>query len=225
MSKRSIFTVITPLPPTVTRQIAVDMLHDHTEMIELNPLVIEHHKCKPPKNASADEYNCTWYSLTDKISYLPGGMAKGKVTYNCCFHDLPTGIQTHCYAPMGLEIKEKWSVGGNMPGEPREVHELGLKGVPKEGLYLREDCDMICSVFMIGYVKKTLKKAHSVLVERLLSKGEHIEGHKVPPFASEDATDWMQISSIDRAWPVASRIGRVWFHVSVTFMSCNELQY
>lgn len=164
-----------PLPATVTRDIALSLLHDHQSMIQLNPLVIEHHKCKPPKNASADEYNCTWYSLTDKISYLPGGMAKGHVTYNCCFHDLPMGIQTHCYAPMGLEIKEKWSVGGNMPGEPREIQELGLKGIPKEGLYIREDCDMVCNMLMTTYVKKTLKKAHSVLVERLLANGEHIE--------------------------------------------------
>lgn len=164
MSRRTLYTIITPLPPTVSRKTAIDTLHNHSEMIELNPLVIYHAPCPPPSNASADEFHAIWYTLTDRISYLPG--IKGSVTYRACFHDLPRGLQTHVFAPAGLEIKEKWSIGGNEPGEVREVMELGLKGVPREGLYLREDVDMKCNFMMTSFVKKTLKKAHSVLVER-----------------------------------------------------------
>lgn len=40
MPKRTLFTNITPLPPEITREVAIAMLHDHDEMIELNPLVI-----------------------------------------------------------------------------------------------------------------------------------------------------------------------------------------
>ena len=175
MSKRTVYTIVTALPPTVTRQIGVDMLHDHDEMIELNPLVIEHHPMKPPKDCPAEEYHCAWHSLTDRLSYLPGGLVKGQVTYKAAFHDMPWGIQTHILAPMGLDIREKWSIGGNMPGEPREVLELGLKGAPRDGLYLREDCDMKCNIMMTAYVKRNMKKSHEVLVARLLSKGEVIE--------------------------------------------------
>ena len=173
MSKRTVYTIVTALPPTVTRQIGVDMLHDHDEMIELNPLVIEHHPIKPPKDCPAEEYHCAWHSLTDKLSYFPG--VKGQVTYKAAFHDMPWGIQTHIMAPAGLDIREKWSIGGNMPGEPREVLELGLKGAPRDGLYLREDCDMRCNLMLTPYVKRNLKKSHEVLVARLLSKGEVIE--------------------------------------------------
>jgi hypothetical protein len=170
--KRSIYTVVTPLPPTVSRETAVEMLHSHSEMIELNPLVISHTQCKPPANALPDEFHCTWYELTDRVTYLPG--IKGQVSYKACFHDLPRGLQTHVYAPAGLEIKEKWSIGGNEPGEEREVIELGLGhlGVPREGLYLREDIDMNCSIFLTGFVKKTLNKAHGVLVDRLVVKAD-----------------------------------------------------
>jgi len=139
-------------------------------MIELNPLVISHVPCKAPPQAPADEFHCIWYELTDKISYLPG--IKGSVTYKACFHDLPKGLQTHIYAPAGLEIKEKWVIGGNEQGEEREILELGLHGVPREGLYLREDVDMKCNMLMTSFVKKTLKKAHAVLVERLLAKAD-----------------------------------------------------
>jgi hypothetical protein len=95
----------------------------------------------------------------------------GKVSYNACFHDLKNGLQTHCYAPMGLNIKGKWTLGGSLPGEPVAPVELGL-GAPISGLYLREDVDMKCNIMMTAFVKKTLKKAHMHLVDRLLVKAQ-----------------------------------------------------
>ena len=93
----------------------------------------------------------------------------GKVSYNVCFHNLEMGLQTHCYAPMGLNIRGKWTLGGSLPGEPVAPVELGM-GAPLEGLYLREDVDMKCNIMMTSFVKKTLKNAHASLVDRLLIK-------------------------------------------------------
>ncbi|KAF1354711.1 hypothetical protein BDV97DRAFT_88646 [Delphinella strobiligena] len=179
MSKRSLYTIVTPLPPTISRATAVDILHDHGGMIELNPLVIKYEKCKPPPNAPPDEFHCTWYELTDKITYLPG--IKGQVNYKACFHDLPRSLQTHVYAPAGLEIKEKWSIGGNEAHEEREVIEIGMAGlgVPRSGLYLREDVDMRCNIFLTNFVKKTLKRAHQVLVDRMVVKVDLADDRKV----------------------------------------------
>ncbi|KAH0374038.1 hypothetical protein KCU65_g160, partial [Aureobasidium melanogenum] len=178
--KRSVYTVVTPLPATISRETAVEMLHSHSEMIELNPLVINHQRCKPPPNALPDEFHCLWYELTDRVTYLPG--VKGQVNYKACFHDLPRGLQTHVYAPAGLEIREKWSIGGNdvVMGEEREHQELGFSdlGVPREGLYLREDVDMNCNVFLTNFVKKTLNKAHQVLVDRLVVKADLADDKK-----------------------------------------------
>ncbi|PGH13847.1 hypothetical protein AJ79_03415 [Helicocarpus griseus UAMH5409] len=176
MFKRSIFTTVTPLPSHIPRDIAVETLHAHSEMIELNPLVIKHERCKPPPNAPPDEFHCIWYELTDKIHYLPGGILRGRITYKACFHDLPRGLQTHVYAPTGLDIRNRWTIGGNMPGEPREPVELGLTDAPREGLYLREDVDMRCNIFANSFVKKTLKEAHAVLVARLLIKADLLKG-------------------------------------------------
>lgn len=93
----------------------------------------------------------------------------GQVTYTCAFHDLPDGLQTHCYAPMGLELRDRWSLGGSLPGEPKEPVELGI-GAPASGLYLREDVDMQCNFLMASFVKKTLKKSHGSLVQRMAEK-------------------------------------------------------
>jgi hypothetical protein len=140
-------------------------------MINLNPLVEDRRPIKAPAEATSEEFHCTWYQLTDKISYLPGGLMSGKVSYNACFHDLPNGLQTHCYAPMGLNIRGKWTLGGTLPGEPIAPVELGL-GTPLQGLWLREDVDMRCNIMMTSFVKKTLKKAHIHLVDRLLVRAQ-----------------------------------------------------
>jgi hypothetical protein len=171
MSKRTVFTTISPLPAGITREVVIDFLHNHLEMIDLNPLVKERHPIKPPAHATPEEFHCIWYSLTDKVSYLPGGLAAGDVSYTCAFHDLANGLQTHCYAPMGLDIRDKWTLGGSLPGEPVEAVELGI-GAPLTGLYIREDIDMRCNLLMSAFVKKTLKKAHGTLVDRLKVKAQ-----------------------------------------------------
>lgn len=102
MSRTTAFTTTTHLPPYISRQTVLRFLHDHEHIIGLNPLVKEWHIIRPPSHAGPDELRCTWYSLTDHVSYLPGGIATGEVTYTCAFNNLPNGLQSHCYAPAGL---------------------------------------------------------------------------------------------------------------------------
>lgn len=177
MSKRTLFTTITPLPPGITRASVLSTLHDHVEMIDLQPLVEERHPVRPPASATAEEYHAQWYSLTDRVSYLPGGLYSGRVSYHVCFHNLPTGMQSHVYAPLGLSIRNKWSLGGTLPGEARESVEMGL-GAPRDGLWLREDVDMRCNVLMAAFVRRTLKKAHRTLVARLVEKAHLNEAER-----------------------------------------------
>lgn len=143
----------------------METLRNHFEMIDLNPLVIERKRQdKAPPFAGPEEYHAQWYQITDNIKGLPG-----KTTYHGCFHDLADGLQTHVYAPAGLDIRGRWQLGGTLPGEPSQVVELGLN-IPKQGLYLREDVDMKCNFILTSFVKKTLKKSHAMLVARLLEK-------------------------------------------------------
>lgn len=178
LTKRTVFTVITPLPPSITRDQAIRTLHDHGTLITLNPLVQNYTSTTPHASAPSDEQDpaCTWYEITDTIHYLPYNLASGNVTYKACFHDVPTGCQTHVYAPSGLDIRAKWSVGGNEKGEAREERELGLEA-PREGLYYREDVDMRCNFLLTGFVKGNLKKSHETLKEKLVAK--FLEGGEV----------------------------------------------
>lgn len=143
---KTLFTTITPLPAGVSRETVLETLHDHLEMIDLNPTHTERHRINSPPEATPEEYYCMWYEITDMISFLPG--YKGKVSFKACFHDLANGLQNHVYAPMGLDIKEKWSLGGNMPGEPVMPAEIGI-GAPISGLYLREDVESKFFLFVM----------------------------------------------------------------------------
>ncbi|KAL4722600.1 hypothetical protein ACLX1H_010481 [Fusarium chlamydosporum] len=199
---RSTFTTITPLPSELSRQQVVDFLHDHLAMIDLNPLIIERHQIPPPPHAPEDEKKCVWYSMTDRIDYLPGGLASGQVTYTAAFFDSPDGLQTHSYAPMGLDLRGRWSVGGTMPGERPQPVELGL-GAPTSGLYLREDVDMRCNMLMVSFVKKTIKKSHGTLVEKLSQRTMKAARHSMQNFGTSSP------GSLQTPTPPASVSSRV----------------
>jgi len=70
-----------------------------------------------------------------------------------------------------LDIKEKWTLGGNLPHEPVQPAEIGI-GAPISGLYLREDVEMKCNFLMTRFVRKTLKDSLATLVARLLVKSQ-----------------------------------------------------
>ncbi|KAL8930352.1 MAG: hypothetical protein Q9172_000061 [Xanthocarpia lactea] len=202
MSKRTVFTTITALPAGITRETVLETLHNHFEMIDLNPLVIERHPIKAPRKASPEEFHSIWYHVVDKINYFPG--YNGRTEFDVCFHDLKNGLQTHVYAPLGLDIKDKWTLGGTLPHEPKEPVEIGL-GVPKEGLWLREDVDMKCNIMATGFVKKTLKKAHGTLVERLVEKA-HIRETELHNNRLEERNSILSYYSDSRSPGLASPV-------------------
>ncbi|KAH8690518.1 hypothetical protein BGW36DRAFT_328352, partial [Talaromyces proteolyticus] len=176
MKKKEIYTNITPLPSFIPRQLVLSILHSHSEIITLNPLVLSHHPIKAPRDAPAEEYYSTWYEIIERIQYVPGAgkIGSGKISFNGCFHDVPWGVQTHIYAPMGIDLRHNYRVAGNQPGEPPEHRELGINA-PAEGLYLREDIEIRCNFTMTGFVKSTLKSATKVLVDRLIKKAELLD--------------------------------------------------
>ncbi|OJJ84507.1 uncharacterized protein ASPGLDRAFT_1448639 [Aspergillus glaucus CBS 516.65] len=186
--KRTVFTTTTTLPATISRETIIDTLHNHQEMIELNPLVIRYSRCQPTPSAPDEEHasDWIWYGLTDRIKFLPGKWFRGKISYKGSFRDLPRGLRTHVYAPMGVDIRATWSVGGNKE-EEEEEGEAGEEGQASsdatnmndgldgqgQGLYLREEVDLRCPFWSAGFVKKTMRRSHGVLVDRLIGKASH----------------------------------------------------
>ncbi|KAK8127697.1 hypothetical protein PG984_008805 [Apiospora sp. TS-2023a] len=177
MSKRTTFTNVTPLPAGISRAAALGYLHDHEAMIDLNPLVVERHRLDaPPPHAPEDERaaGCSWWSMTDSITYLPG--IKGELTYSAAFLDLRDGLQTHVYAPMGTDIRNRWTLGGTLPGEPPSPKSSA--SAPPPGL----DVELRCNFLMASFVRKTLSKAHTKVIENIAERAKAQMG------GSEDST-------------------------------------
>lgn len=76
MPKTAVFTTITPLPAGITRKSVLDMYRDHLAMIDLNPLVVERFKCRPPSYAPTDEYWSMWYTI--KGEYFATGPPRSR---------------------------------------------------------------------------------------------------------------------------------------------------
>ena len=169
-------TTYTAIPSHIPRQLAIDLLQNHSEIIELSPLVIGHHAIKAPPKASADEYYSTWYDIQQRIQFIPGTGKAGasKIHFEGVFHDLPNGLQTHVYPPGGIDLRHKYTINGNQPGEPVEAKELG-SGAPTSGLYLKEEVEIRCNIMMIGFVKKELRAATDILIARLVKKAELVD--------------------------------------------------
>lgn len=180
LRKKEVFTTITPIPGFIPRQLAIDILHSHSEVITLNPLVLDHKPIPAPRQAAADEYYSTWYEIVERIQYIPGvgKMGSGKINFNGCFHDTTWGLQTHIYAPMNVDLRNAYRIAGNQPGvEPPSPAEIGLAelGVPSDGLYLREDIEIRCNIAVVGFVKSQLKAASKEMVRRIIKKAELLD--------------------------------------------------
>lgn len=180
LRKKEVFTTITPIPGYIPRQLAIDILHSHSEVITLNPLVLDHKPIPAPRSAAADEFYSTWYEIIERIQYVPGmgRMGSGKISFNGCFHDTAWGLQTHIYAPMNVDLRNAYRIAGNQPGvEPPEPMEIGAAalGVPSDGLYLREDIEIRCNIAVVGFVKSQLKAASKEMVRRIIKKAELLD--------------------------------------------------
>ena len=143
----------------------------------MNPLVTGVKPVEAPRTAAADEYFSNWYEITEIITW--GFGLKKKISFKGCFHDQPWGMQSHVFAPMGTEMRNSYRIGGNQPGEPRESRELGVD-TPLDGLYLREDININCAVPLTsGFVKKEMKDASKVMIDRMRRKAELLDEGKL----------------------------------------------
>ncbi|KAF4126533.1 hypothetical protein GMORB2_0269 [Geosmithia morbida] len=205
MAKHTTFSTTTPLPSDIDRDTVLSFLHNHAGMIDLNPLVRSREKLdKPPPAAAAAEAaaaaaaaqtsageggdgDCkattAWYAVTDRVYYLPGGwpggLSSGAVSYTCAFRDLPDGMETHCFAAMGVETRSRWSVastggGGGGAGDELRRSEsqdsMLLDGDGSGRLHLREDVDVRSNLLLAGFIRRTIIKSHGALVDTLIER-------------------------------------------------------
>ncbi|KAJ5888243.1 hypothetical protein N7495_008284 [Penicillium taxi] len=124
-------------------------------------------------------------------------MGSGKISFKGCFHDVDWGLQTHTYAPLNVDMKCNYRI----------------EGCQDSGLYLKEEIEIECNRTMISFVKKEMKAASKVLVDRLIKKAElldagvlqaMIKDGRLKTFNPADRTDISQ-SDISRSNSIMSQ--------------------
>ncbi|KAK7985350.1 hypothetical protein PG996_005409 [Apiospora saccharicola] len=171
------------LPRNVTRQAVIEFLHSHEDIIDLSPLVKERHPIKapaspPPHMQQLD--HASWWSITDRISYLPGHLLNGQYTYKGAFLNKSTGLEAYIDAPAGTTLKDVWSVVESpscSPSSPssssqrtRPTTTSSQPGEETGCLYIRVDSSANCHFALRAFVRKMLKRSHRELVRRLAAK-------------------------------------------------------
>lgn len=173
MGKQVSYTVITTLDPKIPRQLAIDLLHSHKEVIRLNPLVTDVRAISTPQNAAPDELFAQWYEITERITFLPG--VKKTLKFKGCWYDQQWGVQTHSLMGSLFDLWCSYRIGGNQPGEERERPELGVNK-PKDGLYLREDIRIELHIPVpLSFVKKEMQNSSATMISRMKRKAELLD--------------------------------------------------
>lgn len=173
MGKTVSYTVISPLDHKIPRQLALDLLHSHEEIIRLNPLVTDVGKIETPQNAATDEFFAQWYEITEKITFIPG--VSKMIKFKGCWYDQAWGVQTHSLMGSLFDLWCTYRIGGNQPGEPREEKELGVNK-PLDGLYLREDIRIELHIpIPASFVKKEMQKSSATMIARMKRKAELLD--------------------------------------------------
>lgn len=94
------------------------------------------------------------------------------MSYFVCFRDEERGVRTRCYAPLGLEIGNLWSVSG---GGGVEVAGDEKGDAAQVQLVLTEECTFKCNALVSSFVRKNLRASHKTLVERLVAMAGRVE--------------------------------------------------
>lgn len=170
------------LPRNVTRQAVIEFLHSHEDIIDLSPLVKERHPIKAPASPPPHMQqlgHASWWSITDRISYLPGHLLNGQYTYTGAFLNKSTGLEAYIDAPAGTTLKDVWTVVESPSCPPtsssssqaaRSTTTSTQAGEETGCLYIRVDSSANCHFALRAFVRKMLKRSHRELVRRLAAK-------------------------------------------------------
>ncbi|KAH0555813.1 hypothetical protein GP486_006243 [Trichoglossum hirsutum] len=172
------FVLETAFPASATPESVLRILHDHGAMFGLSPLVKSHRLVSPSDDVSSEPPSAAvspdtakplTYEVTEAIPLLPGGLWTTNSTSKVELTNLPDGLRTVEHAGAGIEGTIRWTVGR------REKGEGGGDG--NGAVWLREEAEVRCNMFLVSFVKWTMKKSHVAMHKKLLEVwGEKEEG-------------------------------------------------
>lgn len=186
-------TSATPIPPNLSIENAIALLHDFETVIKLSP---DCRGCKPmPSQNGCKKINgqtngtsighMTAYEVEDDLPFIPKRLWSGGVKYRAAFTPVPDGCDITVYAPGGFTSENHWRlVRDHMQREEGDtelarVQSKDLLHASKagSGWFVQIVSDASCSRTFAGFVKGFLKNSHTVQQQNFI---ERLQAEPVP---------------------------------------------
>ena len=152
-------TIETPVPKDVDPQSLIDILHDHSHLITMSPIVTRHELRDHDRATGKRTYN-VW----EDIDLLPFGWWKKEIQFQCSFEDQQNGVISWIEAPMGLTSKAEYIVHSGPAGDG-------------QGMVLEKRIESGCHVMFRPFVEWTMvpvrKKMHAQMLAQARDRAEN----------------------------------------------------
>jgi hypothetical protein len=153
-------TVTTPLSDDVHPDTLINLLHDHSFLITMSPIVTRHNEIDRELTSGKVKYD-VW----EHIALLPFGLWKYEIKFNCAFQDKSDGIVSWIEAPMGFTSKADYTVRSRKGEELEEG----------EGMVLQEAIESSCSMVFKLFVEWTMVPVRRKMHAQILAKAKELD--------------------------------------------------
>jgi hypothetical protein len=220
--KEENFTLCTAIPNFVPRDLAIEVLHNHLEIITADPLISEYRITSAPKPSPSDptatvsphknhepvwyahkDQETVWYEFTERVQYTPGKgkPSTGMIKYASSFTNTPVGLHTQTQAPTGVQIRVKYLVTETNPSSSTTFHNsfIGTENlfiVP--GLHLRADIEMDGSLASAERVRTQCRAVIREVVDRMAHRAKSMA------LASRRRSMQLRVNTIDTIRPTGA---------------------
>lgn len=146
-------SVTTPLPSDIDPKSVVGILHDHSFLITLSPIVTGHEvKERDPETG--------WiaYAVHEVVKILPFGLWQQPTTFQCSFRDKQEGVTTAIEANLGIKSEADYTV---------RVSESEEEG---SGWVLDEQIDSSCNFLLKWVVQSNMMPVRQKMHEQIIEK-------------------------------------------------------
>ena len=153
---QSIFhnVVTTPIPNDINAEALVQLLHNHSFLITMSPIVTRHSEAgRDPRTRAVD------YDVWENIAILPFGLWMYELQFSASFADKANGVISWIQAPLGFHSEANYTVRTARAGETET-----------ERLVLEESIQTTCPILFKPFVEWTMvpvrQKMHAKMIEK-----------------------------------------------------------
>lgn len=156
--------VITPITDDVDPKNVIDLLHDHSFIITMSPIVTKH-------SEKAREGPKITYDIYEKVDLLPFGWWRHEIKFLCSFHDQHDGQVSELQAPMGVTSRATYTV---RPTEQKDLQHDEEGSMSK--WVLEESIESSCSMFLKLFVEMTMVNVRRQMHVSVIAKAREMGG-------------------------------------------------